>query len=228
MESLWVTPVLSGMVAGIVRTAAAPTWNTIGPVWAEPGQMVRVNGHDLSNGQPPSVTVGGVAAQVLRHDPLWVEFRLGAGTAAGPIRLQNEGGSVAMTGPFTASTGSTHPCFFDVSGPSVVQAITAATPTRAYGDILTVSGQNLARLRGVCVESSGQGGRAAGSFALTRVDTNGPVLSNTEMRVTLNDQPYTVKSGGAIQLYAPTTPPGDYPPTSFACVPGSTGVTWNW
>ncbi len=228
LENKLTDPVLSGTVAGMARTAAAPTWIGIGPVWAEPGQMVRVAGRDLSNGTPPSVSVGGVPAQVLRHDPLWVEFRLGPGTTAGPIRLQNEGGSVAMAGPFTANTGAGHPGFFVVSGASVLQGISAATATRATGDVLIVTGQNLARLRGICVESSGQGGRPTGFFALTRVDANAPALSNTEMRVVLQDPPHAVKTGGAIQSYAPTTPPGDYPPTAFACVPGSSNVTWSW
>lgn len=63
-------------------------------------------------------------------------------------------------------------------------------------------------------------------LALTRVDANGPVQSHTEMRVTLPVASHAAKSGGAIQLDAPTAQPGDDAPSSFACVPGNSNCTW--
>ena len=75
-------------------------------------------GSNFSYGQVPTVTVGGVAAQVLTSTAGIVTARLGAGTTHGPIELTNEVGKVTMSGPFTANSGPTHPGFFVVTGPS--------------------------------------------------------------------------------------------------------------
>src|SRR5207302_765244 len=105
-----------------------PTWYRISPAWAEAGQTVWLAGSNFSYGQVPTVTVGGVAAQVLTSTAGIVTARLGAGTTHGPIELTNEVGKVTMSGPFTANSGPTHPGFFVVTGPSVIRSIVGPHP----------------------------------------------------------------------------------------------------
>ncbi len=49
--------------------------------------------------------------------------------------------------------------------------------------------------------------------------------SNTEMRVLMDWQPYSI-APGPVKLYAPTTAPGDYPPISFDCTTNLGGIQW--
>jgi len=228
LENSLTNPVVDGTVTGMVVLAVAPTWYRISPTWAEAGQKVTINGHHLKNGAAPTVTVGGVPAQILSSSDLVVEFKVGAGTSAGPIEIQNSGGKTPLTGPFTAGTGANHPGFFVVSGPSSVTEIVAPRPALAYGDTLLVRGQNLARLSGVCVTSSGQGGAAPGTITLRRLPLGsglGYETSNTEMQIFLDRPPVSIASG-PVQLNAPTTPPGDYAPSQFACAPNPGGLQW--
>jgi hypothetical protein len=235
LENKLTDPVLDGTVQGIVRTAGVPTWGSVGPGWAEPGQMVRLAGRDLSNGTAPRVTVGGVAAQVLRHDPLWVEFRLAPGTTSAPIQISNEGGSVTASGQPSAQGYAAQPEFFVVSGSSVAQSLQASATPPAYGTVLTVTGQNLARLRGICVMGAPQGTLPSPGFVvLRRSDASGALqepmyaTSNTQMHVRMEYQPQSLAAGSAVQVYAPTTPPGDYQPTTFACTPNASNLNWAW
>ncbi len=235
LENKLTDPVVAGSVAGIVRTAAVPTWGSVGPRWAEPGQMVRVSGRDLSNGTAPRITVGGVAAQVLRHDPLWVEFRLAPGTTAAPIQISNEGGSTTASGQPTAQGYAAQPEFFVVSGPAAAQSLQTSAAPLAYGTVLTVTGQNLARLRGICVMGAALGtSPSPGFLVLRRSDATGALqepgnaTSNTQMHVRMDHQPYFLASGGSVQLYSPTTPPGDYQATNFSCAPNASNLTWTW
>ena len=234
LENRLTDPIAPGTVTGTVQVPAAPTWSSIAPGWAEAGQKVRISGRDLSFGRAPSVTVGGTPAQVLAFDPLWVEVRLGAGTAAGPVVLSNDGGSMTASGTPTTTGATPQPEFFVVSGPSVVQGVQSSTLPLANGAMLTVTGQNLARLGGICLDSNGQVGKPAGYFPLRRINAGGALevpaqaTSNTVMRVAFNDLPTTVRAGSAIQLYAPTTPPGDSPPSTFACVPSGASLAWTF
>lgn len=159
----------------------------------------------------------------MKADALTVEFRLGAGTADGPIVIKNQAGSAQLTGPFTATSGSQHPGFFVVSGPSVVQSVSSPGSSLADGDIVLVKGQNLARLGGICVLGMGL------EIELRRVGYGSSVLaditSNSEMQVRV---PWVanIANGAAVQLLAPSTPPGDVTPSSFACAPNGTSVIW--
>jgi hypothetical protein len=228
LENSLTDPVVAGTVTGNATVMAAPSWYRISPTWAQAGQLVQVNGYDLSFGTTPQVTVGGVPAQVTQAGPMALTFRLGAGTTAGPISVRNEVGATELSGPFTAGDGKTHPGFFVVSGPSSVTEIVQPRATLAYGDTLTVKGQNLARLNGVCVASSGQGGAPAGYLKLRRVPIGaglGYETSNTEMRVHMDWQPYSV-ARGVVQLDAPTSPPGDNAPSQFACAAAPGGIQW--
>lgn len=45
------------------------------------------------------------------------------------------------------------------------------------------------------------------------------------MNVVFDFQPY-MASKGPVQLFAPTTPPGDYAATQFACAPNPGGIEW--
>lgn len=228
LENSLTDPVVAGTVSGTAMVMAAPSWYRITPAWAEPGQLVHINGYDLSFGATPQVTVGGVPAQVTQAAQMSLSFRLGAGTTTGPISVRNEVGATELTGPFTSNIGSNHPGFFVVSGPSSVTEIVQPRPALAYGDTLTVKGQNLARLNGICVASSGQGGAPAGYLKLRRVPIGaglGYEMSNTEMRVHMDWQPYSV-APGAVQLYAPSSPPGDLAPSQFACAANPAGIQW--
>ncbi len=228
LENALTDPVMPGTVTGSVEVMAAPTWNRISPAWAEAGQKVTVNGQNLKYSAPPQVWVGGVPAQVLGGDRLTVQFRVPAGASAGPIEIQNEVGKVQLTGPFTAGNGASHPGFFLVSGPSSVTQIVQPNPALAYDDVLLVKGQNLARLAGICVKSSGQGGAPAGYLKLPRLPIGaglGYETSNTEMPVSMQWQPYSIASG-PVQLYAPSAPVGDYPPSQFACGTNPAGISW--
>jgi hypothetical protein len=228
LENSLTDPVVTGSVTGMAMVMAAPSWYRISPTWAQAGQLVQVNGYDLSFGATPQVTVGGVPAQVTQTGPMTLTFRLGAGTTTGPISIRNEVGATELSGPFTAGDGKNHPGFFVVSGPSSVTEIVQPRATLAYGDTLTVKGQNLARLNGICVVSSGQGGAPAGYIKLRRVPIGtglGYETSNAEMRVHMDWHPISV-ARGAVQVDAPTTPPGDYAPGQFACAADPAGFQW--
>ena len=228
LENDLIDPVEAGSVSGSVLIMAPPSWNRISPTWAEAGQNILVHGRNIKFLSNPVVTVGGVPAQVIQADHLTVQFRLGAGTTTGPIEIQNEAGTVQLTGPFTAGDGSSHPGFFVVAGPSSITEIVPPRPTLAYGDTLLVRGQNLARLSGVCVISSGQGGAAPGNIVLRRIPIGhglGYEKSNTEMLILL-ERPLVSVAAGPIQLYAPTAPARPYPPSQFACAANPGGVQW--
>lgn len=215
LENKLTDPVVAGTVNGFVRMPAPPSWYRIHPGWAEAGQTIWLAGHDLSSGARPTVTVGGVTAEVLPgYTDLVVQARLGVGTGAGPVVLKNPGGSVTLTGPFGASDGQPHPGFFVVNGASVVDGLSSAKAALTYQDTVTVSGRNLARLGGVCVMGAAVGNSPSpGYLPLRRTDMNraqnGLATSNTQMEIQLLTQPYFLQKGTAIQIYAPTTPPGD-------------------
>ena len=234
LENKLTDPIAAGTVNGIARTYTVPTWYRISPAWAEAGQTIWVAGRDLSNGQAPQVTVGGVPAQLLSYDELNLRFRLASGTTSGPIKIQNPGGSVTLDGPFVANNGSNANGFLLISGPSAVASIQSLGRPAAFGDVITVTGQNLARLGGICVEQASLPGNPAppGAFVtLQRVDLNaminGVVTSNTEMKISIQQQPYLLKPGGEVRMYAPTTPPGDMPPNTFSCQPNPTALGWS-
>ncbi|HJU89019.1 MAG TPA: hypothetical protein VJ672_06470 [Gemmatimonadaceae bacterium] len=225
LENVLTDPVVNGTVIGSVRMLTPATWNWIGPAWAEPGMKVRISGHYLKNSAMPTVTVGGIPAQVLTADPLNVEFRVPANATAGPVALTNEGGTVTMSGQFNGSNGLPHPGFFIVSGPTTVTSITPPRTPVATGDTIVVQGQNLARAFGICVPSA-QGGQP---LTIQRVQTPGGMgynTSNTEMKVVFHFQPSQVQSGAPIQVYRPTSPPGDFLAADYACHPQTGGAVW--
>jgi hypothetical protein len=229
LENVLTDPVVPGQVTGGVAFMFPPTFYSIWPTWAEAGQMVRVSGHNIKYAGPIQVTVGGVPAQVVTATALNTTFRLGAGTTAGPIEIQNEAGKTALTGPFQAQTAQQHPGFFVVSGPSVVTQI-VVPPGLAYNSVITVHGQNLARLGGICLPSAGAMGMPPGPVVLKRLGSGGSdlgaVVSNTVMQVTLTYQP-SAAAPGPVMLYAPTQPPGDQVIADFACTAnGGVGVNW--
>jgi len=225
LENVLTDPVVAGTVTGGVTFMFPATFNGISPAWAEPGRLVRVTGHNIQYGNPIQVTVGGVPAQVVSADALTTTFRLGAGTTTGPIEIQNEAGKTALTGPF-ATYPTQHPGFFVVSGPSVVTQI-EVPPGLAFGSVITVRGQNLARLAGICLPSAGIGGVPPGPLVLKRVETDyTTIASNTVMQVAFNWQP-NFAAPGPIQILAPTVPPGDFVNVSnFACAANGAAVNW--
>jgi hypothetical protein len=189
---------------------------------------VLVHGRNLKYLSTPQVTVGGVAAQILQADQLSIQFKLGASTTTGPIEIRNEAGTVQLTGPFTAGSGSTHPGFFVVSGPSSVSEIVQPRPVLASGDTLIIRGQNLARLSGICLLSSGQGGAQPGSLTFSRVQVSGGSgyeASNTVMEVVL-DRPPVSLAPGPVQLYGKGTTLDAYGNSQYVCSTNPAGIQW--
>ena len=228
LENPLTDPVQNGTVTGTISVIAPPTWYRISPAWAEPGQLLTVNGNNLKYSfGATQVRVGGVAAQIVSGNELSLSFRVPSSTTVGPIEIENPAGKVQLTGPFTAGTGASHPGFFLVVGPSAVTQIVQPNATLSSGDVLTVRGQNLARLAGICVlQASG-----AGQQWLTLRRPGGAGLgyetSNTEMQVVLyfSAAPASI-AASQIQLYAPSAPVGDYPPSQFACAANPAGLSW--
>jgi hypothetical protein len=227
LENSLTDPIVPGTVTGTVEVMMPPTMYRVAPAWAEPAQTVTLAGSYFTYGTPPTVTVGGVPAQVVSATASLATIRLGAGTTTGPIELTNEVGKVTFSGPFTTNSGTSHPGFFVVTGPSVVQSVTAPRPTLAVGDTLVVKGQNMVRLGGICVR-----GKMASLpyMAFKRPEGGGSVqgdlATNSEMKVLLQGyNPEWIANGSPVQLYAPSTPPGQFPP-AYTCVPNGTSVIW--
>lgn len=220
----------AGAASGIAqRLPAAPVWRDLFPVWAEAGQLIAISGLNLSHGQSPTVTVGGVAAQVWRFTDREVLAQLGAGTTSGPVVLHAEGGSVTLMG--TPLGGTPRKDFFVVSGPTVVQSIVWPTTPVASGDVLIVSGQNLARLGGLCLRMPGPPFMKPAS--LSRTDFGpGQHTTNTTMTLRLAhvDYQWSRVAGIAIEQYVGDPPPPDlrgrHTSDSFRCAPGSTNLFW--
>jgi hypothetical protein len=229
LENSLTNPVVAGNVSGTLTVMAAPSFYRIVPAWAEPGQKIQILGHNLTYGQPPTVTIGGVAAQIISATALSVDLRVATGTTAGPIAITNEMATTQLTGPFISQSGTNHPGFFVVAGQSVVQSVTAPRPTLAYGDTLVVRGQNIARLGGICVLSSGVNA-PAGYLALRRPEAGnsilGDVTQNTEMKVLVEYNALSFATGTPIQVYAPSAPPGDMGPSVFSCAANGATVIW--
>jgi hypothetical protein len=223
LENVLTDPVMNGTVTGTVLMLAAPTWYRLYPVWAEAGMRVTINGHNLSNGATPQVTVGGVPAQVLVHDQLKIEFRMPS-AASGPIAVTNPGGTVQLSGPFTSGTGLQHPGFIVVNGPSTITSIEDRT------DTLVLRGQNLPRVQGICIRLKPNPGAPSGAdyqFLRRDYDTRNEAVTSTEMRVPVTQARWLIEPS-AIRLWAPTTPPGDHapPPSAYACQANPGGVQW--
>lgn len=213
-----VNPAVHGRVNGSVRVGPAPNPSGINPTWSEAGgNLVTVDGHGLSTGTAPTVTVGGVRAQVTKFTELSVTFRLGAETREGPIAIQTDGGTTQVTGEFKVSDGTTRTGgLIVVSGPSSVEQVTVA------GDTLVVRGRNLARLNGICVFPPNTGNVYR---PLYRLGSPFLVSSNTEMKVRLTADPSQFTSV-PVQLYAPPNAGGDYGSHTFACTPNPGNVQW--
>jgi hypothetical protein len=230
LDNVLTDPIVSGTVTGTVMVMTPPTWYRISPAWAEPGQLVTINGHNLKYNAAPTVTVGGASAQVTSADFLTLKFRMPPNATTGPIVIGNEGGSVTASGPFQANTGAQHPGFFVVSGPSSVTEIQLPRPTPAYGDTIVVRGQNLARLAGLCVLSTPVPAMPNATWLKFRRLPIGSGLgdeaSNTEMKVAYETTPGYINAGNAVQLLAPSQPVGDYPPSQFACAANPAGIPW--
>lgn len=99
-----------------------------------------------------------------------------------------------------------------------------------YGDTLVVTGDNLARAGGICLRSISVGANAAYDMLIRRREAGnsmlGDVTSNTTMRVVFLDNAGWVAKGGAVRVYAPSTPPSAGVPTAFACAANGTGLMW--
>jgi len=230
LDNVLTDPVVAGTVTGTVMVMTPPTWYRISPAWAEPGQLVTINGHNLKYNATPTVTVGGASAQVTSASFLALTFRMPQNATTAPIIIGNEGGSVTASGPFQASTGVQHPGFFVVSGPSSVTQIQLPRPTAAYGDTITVRGQNLARLSGICFLSTPVPAMPNAQWIQLRRLPIGSGLgyetSNAEMKVLYDRNDWMVSAGNAVQLLAPSQPVGDNPPSQFACASNPGGVQW--
>jgi hypothetical protein len=226
LENSLTDPIVPGTVTGSVELMMPPTMIQVAPAWAEPAQTVTLAGSYFTYGAPPTVTVGGVPAQVVSATASLATIRLGSGTTAGPIELTNEVGKVTFIGPFTTNSGTSSPGFFVVAGPSVVQSVTAPRPTLAVGDTLVVKGQNLARLGGICVAGKMASLPYMGFKRPEGGSLQGDLATNSEMKVLLAAwDPAWIAKGSPVQLYAPTTPAGQFP-AAYACVPNSTSVIW--
>jgi hypothetical protein len=216
LENSLTDPVMAGTVTGAVLVTQPPTWSGLSSGWAEPGQKVTITGRSLKLNTMPTVSVGGMPAQVLSANSQTVDFRMPAAVTAGPIVLTNEAGSVTLSGSFPDPGGQPHPGFFVVSGPT---AITALVPPTS-GDTVVVKGQNLARAAGICVMRPGQ--TTAQQLLRTPRTNFHFATSNTEMLV-----PYAtgIPSGSIVQPLVPQTPNGDFLSSDYAC--SSTGAsTW--
>lgn len=230
LENTLTDPVVSGTINGALTVMVPPTWLRVDPVWAEAGENITVDGHNLSFGVAPQITVGGVAARVVSFTPLQVTATLGAGTTTGPVAVQNGGGSVQITGSYTAGTGATVPGFYVVSGASSITDVVKPQATLTVGDTLVFHGQNLARLGGICASlpTSNAPGAPMRYVSFTRVAATGGhgfETSNTEMRVVFNSYPYGMVSA-PVQLFAAQSASGAFVAMDFACTanPGSVSL----
>ena len=144
--------------------------------------------------------------------------------ASGPIAVSNPGGTVQLTGPFTSSSGTQHPGFIVVNGPSTITSIEDRT------DTLVLRGQNLPRVLGICIRLKPNPGAPSGAdhqFIRGDFDTRNDAVTSTEMRVPVNTTRSLIEPS-AIRLWAPTVPPGDYAPllSAYACQANPGGVQW--
>ena len=192
------------------------------PSWAEPGQLVRIVGRQLKWTAQPQVFVGGVPAQVLSAAANQVSFRVPATATSGPVEIAHEGGRVALTGQFPVGVPQvTHPGFFLVTGPSIVTQVVKPAGLAA-GSVLTVTGQNLARLGGICLAQA----NGLGYVGLSRTDlSNSWLTSNTEMQVKMEFPP-SIFGAAPVQLFISSQPVGDFPPNQFVCGPNAQAVPW--
>jgi hypothetical protein len=215
LENVLTNPVEVGKVAGAVFTVTPPLIDSIAPLWAEPGQKIRLVGHGLNAGGTPQVLVGGVSAQLLWTSPTVIEARVGLNARSDSIVITNPSGRTVLSESFHRTDDSLHPAFFLVRDGSAITHIDAH-PYQAIGDTIEVQGVNLARLMGMCVTRK-TGLQQNTTAILYRIDQQmGYATSNTTMRVVLGD-PIADLRGGSIQVFRPTQPVGDHPPSQFAC-----------
>ncbi len=217
-------PAEDGTINGFAMVMVPPTWVSVTPTWAEPGQLVSVQGSNLSYGVAPQVTVGGAVARIKSYTASQVQFYLGAGTTSGPIVVTNGGGSVQASGPYSNGF-ATAPGFYVVSGSSSISEILKPRPTINVNDTLVVHGQNLSRLGGICVSVPTS---SAQPMALPRIAPppgHGYEMSNTEMLIAIQYGIPGVVSA-PIYMYAPTMPAGDYASSNFACTANPGGGTF--
>lgn len=227
LENSLTDPVLSFTVTGSIVTIGPPELIRFETAWAEPGQMVYVVGRQLKWNAQPKVYVGGVPAQIASATATQLSFRMPTNAVSGPVEVENEGGRVRFDGPYPIRIPQvTHTGFFVVAGPSVVTQVVTPRPTVVAGDTLTVIGQNLARLGGICLQAA----NGQGYLALRRPEAGGSapqgwISSNTSMLVVMQYQP-NFFGPGPVQLYANAQPIGDSPPIQFACAPNPQMVNW--
>lgn len=233
LENVLTNPVQAGQVTGSVFMLQPPIVDSITPLWAEPGQKVKIVGQLLNAGGTPQVAINGRPAQLLWTSPTVIEARVSTqATYVGnyhysqqqipdTVVVTNPTGRIVLVGPIQRDDGSVQPAFFLVQGPSTITRINSyGTPQP--GDTIRVEGRNLARLMGICVVRPARNDAPGYTAILYRVDQQmGRQTSNTEMDVVLQD-PYLDVRGGYVVPFAPTQPVGDLPPSQFACG-GSSG-----
>ena len=241
LENVLTNPVQLGQVTGSVFTLTPPVIDSITPLWAQPGQKVRIIGQLLNAGGTPQVSIGGLPAQLLWTSATAIEARVstqfrsagngrpGQASSADSVIVTNPSGKTVRAGGYQTADGTVQPGFFLVNGPSSITQIDASARWAAIGDTVRITGNNLARLMGICVTRR-TGYQQTHTAILYRVDQQmGYQTSNTEMYVVLQD-PLADVQGGTIGAFAPTQPVGDLPPSQFAC-PGATthlsgGLMW--
>ena len=105
----------------------------------EAGQEVFIMGYALSEppNLVPSVSISGAQLPIVSAATVQVRALIPPGTASGPLVFTTGGGSVTMPGTVTV-----------LSGPTVFESISPSTAS--VGETVTVTGQNLFRLYGIC------------------------------------------------------------------------------
>jgi len=207
-----------GTVAGSITPAPVillpPTIAGVYPTWGETGMPIDITGHSL--GQPagnyswlpavtPIIKINGTQVLEVRSlTPDRLTINPGIGTTSGPITVTTGGGTATSVGTFLAP-----------SGPTVIQSLSAASGRG--GDVITVTGQNLVRARGVCfppfqVNTLGQ------AFSAKAGDFNAPT-SNTTFQV-------TVPAGAASGAIGFATAPSVTQPQFVVCVANPNPVTF--
>jgi hypothetical protein len=143
---------LGGIYLPTLRVLTPPKITDVGPtmqknaapeVIVEPGQQIYVSGYGLSSPPylNPTMKIGSTNLMMVSITPTQIKGTVPNGTVSGALTVSHEGGSITTPNTVWVLSGDTR---IEEVEPSVV----------APGEVVTVRGQNLFRLFGVCGSGS--------------------------------------------------------------------------